>query len=71
MHQEIILNALAHRFEGAIDYHKANIQIYLTSPVGIGEHPDVLGAIESEIEKIAEYQEKLEVVMQFYETMLT
>lgn len=71
MNQEVILDALSHKYEGEIAYHKANILIYLSSPVGIGEHTDVLGAIDLEIQKIAGCQEKLEVINQFYEMMLT
>ena len=33
--------------------------MYLTSPVGIGEHPDIIAAIDSEIEKAAHADEKL------------
>ena len=71
MHQENILDALSHKFEGEIEYHKTNILVYLNNPVGIGEHPDVLGAIETEIQKMSECKEKLEVVKQFYEMILT
>ena len=45
---------------GKVKYHQANVRIYLQSPVGIGEHPDILGAIEEELAKAAEYQEKLD-----------
>ena len=45
---------------GKVKYHQANVRIYLNSPVGIGEHPDILGAIEEELAKAAEYQEKLD-----------
>ena len=45
---------------GKVKYHKANVRIYLQSPVGIGEHPDILAAIEEELAKAAEYQEKLD-----------
>ena len=45
---------------GKVKYHQANVRIYLQSPVGIGEHPDILGAIEEELVKAAEYQEKLD-----------
>ena len=27
-----------------------NIEVYLANPVGIGEHPDVLGAIQDQID---------------------
>jgi len=45
---------------GKVKYHQANVRIYLQSPVGIGEHPDILAAIEEELAKAAEYQEKLD-----------
>jgi hypothetical protein len=45
---------------GKVKYHQANVKIYLQSPVGIGEHPDIMAAIEEELAKAAEYQEKLD-----------
>lgn len=36
--------------------------IYLNNPVGIGEHPDILGAVEEELSKAAEYAEKYEML---------
>ena len=45
--------------EGKIAYHQANLEVYFNNPTGIGEHPDILGAIEEELSKLAEYQEKL------------
>ena len=49
---------------GKCKYHETNIKIYFQSPVGIGEHPDILGAIESELGKLAEYKEKLDILRQ-------
>ena len=49
---------------GKCRYHETNIKIYFQSPVGIGEHPDILGAIEDELGKLAEYKEKLDVLRQ-------
>ena len=43
-------------------YHKANVLVYMKNPVGIGEHPDILGAIEEELSKAAEYAEKYEML---------
>ena len=45
---------------GKVKYHQANVRVYLTNPVGIGEHPDIMAAIEEELAKTAEYQEKLD-----------
>ena len=47
---------------GKCRYHETNIKIYFQSPVGIGEHPDILGAIEDELGKLAEYKEKLDIL---------
>ena len=47
---------------GKVKYHKANVMVYLTNPVGIGEHPDIMAAIEEELSKAAEYAEKYEVL---------
>ena len=44
-----------------------NIEIYLKSPVGIGEHPDVLGAIQEQIDLIAKEEERLEVINKYFE----
>jgi len=52
--------AIAH-VEGKIAYHRANVEIYLENPTGIGEHPDVMESLVSETKQIAEYQDILEV----------
>ena len=44
-----ILKSQIHYYEGLIAKHKQNVEVYLTYPVGIGEHPDIMAAIDSEI----------------------
>lgn len=58
-----IINALKMQYAGMMEMHRANIDIYLANPVGIGEHPDVLGAIDSEIAELAAVTEKLQTLM--------
>ena len=36
---ETLKDALILKYQGDIAAAKANIQVYLTNPVGIGEHP--------------------------------
>ncbi len=55
---------LAHA-QGEIQMHLANVEIYLTNPVGIGEHPDVTQAIQEEIDKIARWHDQIEVVNKY------
>ena len=61
MRQQLIKALLSHA-HGEIEYHKANVNVYLNSPVGIGEHPDVMGAITSELHEVAKWQDVLDVL---------
>ena len=46
--------------------HKANVEIYLSNPVGIGEHSNVVEAIEEELNMIAKYQDQIEVIQKYF-----
>ena len=65
MRDQIIKALLAHA-QGDIAKHKANVEIYLTSPVGIGEHSNVMEAIEEELNMIAKYQDQIDVIKQYF-----
>tara|TARA_B100000214_G_C23475130_1_gene404501 strand:+ start:132 stop:332 length:201 start_codon:yes stop_codon:yes gene_type:complete len=65
MRQEMIKALLAHA-QGDIAKHKANVEIYLTNPVGIGEHSNVMEAIEEELNMIAKYQDQIEVIQKYF-----
>ena len=54
-----ILQALYCRYLGEIEVHRANIDIYLNTPAGIGEHPNVLGAIDMEVAAMAGVRDKI------------
>ena len=60
--KDVILKALRLKYEGQIAEAKGNIDIYLTSSVGIGEHPEILEAIDTQINKIAEAEDRLMVL---------
>ena len=61
MKTELIKALLSHA-HGEISYHKANVNVYLNNPVGIGEHSDVMGAITNELERIAYYEDQVQVI---------
>ena len=52
--------------EGSIAKAKANIEVYLHNPAGIGEHPDVLAAIQEQIDIIAHEEERMEVIQKHF-----
>lgn len=58
----MLLQALAKKLEGDLAVAKANILIYKDKSVGIGEHPEIVQAIEAEVEKAAEAADKLSMV---------
>ena len=60
--REDILKAQIAHAQGKIAKHKQNVEIYLTYPVGIGEHSDVMAAIENEINEISRAHELIEVI---------
>ncbi len=57
-----LIEALADKYRGEIAAAKANVKVYLENPAGIGEHPDVVAAIDSQIQLIANAQEKLDIL---------
>ncbi len=64
MKEQIIKSLISHAY-GEINYHKSNVEIYLSNPVGIGEHSDVLGAITNELNEIAKYHDQIEVIEKY------
>ena len=63
--RETILNALKSKYLGVMAEAEANIEVYLQNPVGIGEHPDVIAAIDSQMTILAEAEEKLHALSIF------
>ena len=55
----MLLQALKKKLEGDVAVAKANIMVYKEKSVGIGEHPEIVQAIEMEVAKAAEAQDKL------------
>ena len=60
-----LINALRLKLEGEVAVAKANIEVYMTSSVGIGEHPDLVAAIETQFDVIANARDKLDAIDEF------
>ena len=63
-----ILKALKADATGNIEKARLNVEIYLKNPVGIGEHPDVLAAIQDQLDIIAHEEERIEVLQKFFDS---
>ena len=61
-----MIEALRKMYEAEIAHAKANVEVYLNNPVGIGEHPDLVLAVDEQIDKMAHAEDKLEVLNMYY-----
>jgi hypothetical protein len=61
-----MIDALRKMYEAEIAHAKANVEVYLNNPAGIGEHPDLVSAVDEQIDKIAHAEDKLEVLNKHY-----
>ncbi len=62
----IMLNAVRRHASAHIEKHRINIEVYLANPVGIGEHSDIMDAIEKELEEMAKYHDHLEILDKYF-----
>jgi len=70
MRDQMIKALLAHA-QGDIEKHKANVEIYLANPAGIGEHSDIMDAVENELNMIAKYQDQIDVIQKYFKLRKT
>ena len=64
--REKLIKAFISHAQGHIDKHVANVEVYLANPAGIGEHSDIIEAIEIEMKQIAEYDDQLEMMKKYF-----
>ena len=65
---EMLVQALSLQYEAEIAKAKANIQVYIENPAGIGEHPDLVAAVDHEVCKLANAEDKLSSLNNNYST---
>jgi len=64
--RETLIKAVISHAQGHINKHLANIEVYMTNPAGIGEHSDIMEAIEMELEQVAKYDDQIEMIKKYY-----
>ena len=63
MREQIINALIAHAHGDIATYKRRSI---FKNPVGIGEHSNVLEAIEEELNMIAKYHDQIEVLSKYF-----
>mgnify|MGYP000333036102 FL=1 len=59
---EYILEALKKKYEGDIAVAGANVAVYTHNAAGIGEHSNIVQAVDEQIALIAEAEDKLHIL---------
>ena len=57
--RKLMIEAMIKHAEGHIAKHKANVEVYFHNAAGVGEHPDILEAIEKELNIISMYHDQI------------
>ena len=68
--REMLLGAAKSYYVGLINKHIANVEIYLSRSMGIGEHSDILESIDKEIAEIGKYDDRLSMILKYFENDL-
>jgi|TARA_B100000131_G_scaffold22687_1_gene21831 hypothetical protein len=64
--KEQLVQALKSKYGADYQMHKANLDIYLNNPVGIGEHPQHFEEMDKLVELMTSARDKLEVLDKEY-----
>ena len=64
--KEQLVQALKSKYSADYQMHKANLEIYLNNPVGIGEHPQHFEEMDKLVESMTAARDKLEVLDKEY-----
>ena len=64
--KEQLVQALKTKYDADYQMHKANLDIYLNNPVGIGEHPQHFEEMDKLVESMTAARDKLEVLNEEY-----
>ena len=59
---EQLIKACRMHAEGEMERAKTNILVYMNHSVGIGEHSDIVEAIQEELDKMAASQDRLDML---------
>ena len=64
--KEQLVHALKTKYDADYQMHKANLDIYLNNPVGIGAHPQHFEEMDKLVEAMTSARDKLEVLNKEY-----
>ena len=64
--RDTLIKALLAHANGDMQKHIANVEVYLNKATGIGEHSNIVEAMEGELDMIAKYHDQIEVIKKYF-----
>ena len=61
-----LIESIKSYLQGNIDKHCANVENLLENHVALAEHPDIIDTIEKELDVVADYEDKLNVLNKYF-----
>ena len=61
-----IVDVLIKQWEAGIERHKMNVRVLTEKRVGLAEHGDLIITIEEELDKLAHFEDRLEVLKKHF-----
>ena len=65
--RDMIIGALKSKLLGDVNSHIANIEVMITNPVGVGDHPTIVDTIDKELSALEHANGKLNNLVRFFE----
>ena len=60
--KEQLKKACIKHAEGELERAKTNVMVYMTQSVGIGEHSDIVEAIQKELDTMAAAEDRIDMI---------
>ena len=64
--RDAMIQALKQHAKASSQLHMMNIEVYFKNPAGIGEHSDVMVAIQGELDKMAMHEDRLDILDNYF-----
>ena len=64
--REQMIHTLRQHAKANSQLHLMNIDVYLNNPAGIGEHSDIMEAIQAELDKMAMHEDRLDILHNYF-----
>jgi hypothetical protein len=65
--RELIVNALKSKLIGQMNSHAANIEVMITNPVGLGDHPSLVDTVSKELAAMSDINGQLNTLVKYFE----